>query len=202
MQYESYPNPPQHVNHSVFCMFFPFSFVQIGFRMFLGITPTVSKWNDDNSECTLTLDENPLATFVEVPHPLLLHTCVFQHVADIRTAFFFRCPLFSFLPSCNRFIGTIVYASLSSIVHTITVSSQLTTDVYLLRLPPPAQLPASHAKLKFSNIICGVLRGALEMVQMRVECQFVKDTLLGDATTEIRMKLCEILEDQAPPSDD
>lgn len=64
------------------------------------------------------------------------------------------------------------------------------------------QLPASHAKLKFSNIICGVLRGALEMVQMRVECQFVKDTLLGDATTEIRMKLCEILEDQAPPSDD
>jgi hypothetical protein len=96
--------------------------------MFLGITPTVSKWSDDSSECTLTLDENPLATFVE--------------------------------------------------------------------------LPASHAKLKFSNIICGVLRGALEMVQMRVECTFVKDTLLGDSTTEIRMKLCEILEDQAPPSDD
>ena len=176
--------------------------------MFLGITPTVSKWNDDNSECTLTLDENPLATFVEVPHPLLLHTCVSQHVADIRTTFFsgvayFRsCILQSVLEIHKEIIQTVVYASLSSIVHTITVSSQLTTDVYLLRLPPPAQLPASHAKLKFSNIICGVLRGALEMVQMRVECQFVKDALLGDATTEIRMKLCEILEDQAPPSDD
>jgi hypothetical protein len=96
--------------------------------MFLGITPSVTKWNEDNTECTLTIDENPLATFVE--------------------------------------------------------------------------LPPAHSNLRFSNIICGVLRGALQMVQMRVECHFAKDILLGDSTTEIRMKLCEIMEDQAPPSDD
>eukprot|EP00037_Helgoeca_nana_P000511 m.22024 g.22024 ORF g.22024 m.22024 type:complete len:180 (+) comp10613_c0_seq1:110-649(+) len=101
---------------------------KIGFRMFLGITPSVTKWNEDNTECTLTIDENPLATFVE--------------------------------------------------------------------------LPPAHSNLRFSNIICGVLRGALQMVQMRVECHFAKDILLGDSTTEIRMKLCEIMEDQAPPSDD
>ena len=58
----------------------------------------MTKWSEDGTECSLILDENPLATFVE--------------------------------------------------------------------------LPASHSGLYFSNILCGVIRGALEMVQMRADVRF------------------------------
>jgi len=33
------------------------------------------------------------------------------------------------------------------------------------------ELPDEYSKLEYSNLLCGVLRGALEMVQMRVECR-------------------------------
>eukprot|EP00041_Stephanoeca_diplocostata_P007848 m.113087 g.113087 ORF g.113087 m.113087 type:complete len:179 (+) comp17059_c0_seq6:152-688(+) len=101
---------------------------KVGFQMFLGITPTVSSWTEDGSECSIIFEENPLTTFVE--------------------------------------------------------------------------LPPSHPKLHFSNILCGVLRGALEMIQMRIECWFIKDELQNDSVTEMRMKLIEVMEDQAPPGDD
>ena len=37
---------------------------------------------------------------------------------------------------------------------------------------------------------------------MRVEVSFVKDALRGDDTTEIRLKLLELIADEAPPSDE
>ena len=46
--------------------------------------------------------------------------------------------------------------------------------------------PSAYGVLWYSNVLCGVLRGALEMVQMRVEAQFVKDVLQGDEVSEIR----------------
>ena len=44
--------------------------------MFLGVIPTVSKWSADGKECSLLLDDNPLATFVELPdnHPKLCYS--------------------------------------------------------------------------------------------------------------------------------
>ena len=42
----------------------------------------------------------------------------------------------------------------------------------------------------------GVLRGALEMVQMRVECSLTKDALWGDEVTEIRVVLKEMMEEE------
>lgn len=69
-----------------------------------------------------------------------------------------------------------------------------------------SQLPESLSALTYSNILCGVVRGALEMVrsgrpqtptssilentlsqvQYKVECHFLTDTLKGDEVSEVR----------------
>lgn len=58
------------------------------------------------------------------------------------------------------------------------------------------ELPPAHSDLLYSNVLAGVIRGALEMVQMRVDCKFVKDALRGDNTTEIRVELKEVIAEQ------
>jgi hypothetical protein len=40
---------------------------QVGFKIFLNITPTVTNWASDNNQFSLIFDENPLADFVELP---------------------------------------------------------------------------------------------------------------------------------------
>lgn len=64
------------------------------------------------------------------------------------------------------------------------------------------ELPEKLNKLWYSNILCGVIRGALEMVNVHVVCEFVKDTLRGDDTTEIRLKLLSEDAEQYPFKDD
>jgi len=51
--------------------------------------------------------------------------------------------------------------------------------------------------IKYSNIYCGVIRGALEQVSMKVECDFVKDILRGHDMNEIKIELKEIIMDGA-----
>ena len=51
------------------------------------------------------------------------------------------------------------------------------------------ELPDDLRSLKYCNILCGVVRGALEMANMRVECDYVRCTLWGDETLEIRVRL-------------
>ena len=63
-------------------------------------------------------------------------------------------------------------------------------------------LPEQLQNLKYSNILCGVIRGALEMVNMDVECSFLKDALRGDDATEIRMKLISAKPETYPFKDD
>jgi len=62
--------------------------------------------------------------------------------------------------------------------------------------------PRITHKLLYSNIVCGVIRGALEMVQLEVSVWFVQDQLKGDDTTEIRVKFVRKLEDAVPAGDD
>lgn len=85
-------------------------------------------------------------------------------------------------------------------------------------------------ELWYSNILCGVIRGALEMVcpsaisniyllcvfftylfsnpqsnqqvQLQVDVHFVTDVLRGNDTTEIRVELLRILEDEVPLEED
>ncbi len=53
------------------------------------------------------------------------------------------------------------------------------------------------SKLKYSNIYCGVIRGALEQVNMKVSCNFARDVLRGDDVNEIKVELKEMLADGA-----
>ncbi|GBG71644.1 hypothetical protein CBR_g9060 [Chara braunii] len=101
---------------------------KVGLKMFLGVTGTVANWNQDNTECSLILDDNPLVDFVELPE-----TC---------------------------------------------------------------------QGLLYCNILCGVIRGALEMVSMKTEARFVRDVLRGDEAYEIRLKLLEHLPEVLPYKDD
>ncbi|KAF8425673.1 NO signaling/Golgi transport ligand-binding domain-containing protein [Tirmania nivea] len=57
-------------------------------------------------------------------------------------------------------------------------------------------------ELWYSNLLCGVLRGALEMVQMQVDAHFVSDVLRGNETTEMRVSLVRYIDDELPQSED
>lgn len=50
------------------------------------------------------------------------------------------------------------------------------------------ELPAHLLDLKYCNVLCGVIRGALEMVQVQVDVTFVKDMLCGGDRNEIRVE--------------
>ena len=56
--------------------------------------------------------------------------------------------------------------------------------------------------LCYSQIICGAIRGALEMVQLKVECFVKSDQPKGDNVTEIRVKFKEIILDAVPIGED
>ena len=53
-----------------------------------------------------------------------------------------------------------------------------------------------NTNLYYSNVLCGVVRGALEMVQLKVQCYFLRDTLRGDDVNEMRLELKEIIKDE------
>ncbi|CAK9294985.1 unnamed protein product [Gordionus sp. m RMFG-2023] len=59
-----------------------------------------------------------------------------------------------------------------------------------------------HDKLSYSNVICGIIRGALEMMQLETSVYFVQDTLRGNSTNEIKVKLLRKIEDSMPASED
>ncbi|XP_075354721.1 trafficking protein particle complex subunit 3-like protein isoform X1 [Mycteria americana] len=96
---------------------------QVAFKMYLGVTPSVSCSSATGNEFSLILDKNPLVDFVE-------------------------------------------------------------------------ELPAERASLCYCNLLCGVIRGALEMVHLAAEVTFLQDRLKGDAVTEIGITFLRKAEDR------
>eukprot|EP00450_Noctiluca_scintillans_P007943 CAMPEP_0194486494 /NCGR_PEP_ID=MMETSP0253-20130528/7119_1 /TAXON_ID=2966 /ORGANISM="Noctiluca scintillans" /LENGTH=186 /DNA_ID=CAMNT_0039326589 /DNA_START=43 /DNA_END=603 /DNA_ORIENTATION=- len=92
---------------------------KVGLRMFLGVSAEVLNWNTAGTACSLSLSDNPLAEYVD--------------------------------------------------------------------------LPPEHSKLCYSNLLCGVFRGALEQLQMSVKCWWEKDILRGDDRNLIRLEFQKFL---------
>lgn len=118
------------------------------------------------------------------------------------------------LPRCQNFrdtaeaISKVGFKMFLNITPTIANWTPDNQQFSLLLAENPlahyVELPDERAcrELWYSNIYAGVLRGALEMVQLQVETEFVSDTLQGGQNTEIRVRLIKILEDELPAGED
>lgn len=113
------------------------------------------------------------------------------------------------LPRCEDMVQTSEVISKVAFTIFLNITPQVTNwntnkDTFSLVLDenPLAdfvQLPTDATKkLWYSNILCGVLKGALEMVQLDCKVWFVADVLREDSHTEIKIKLNRILKDEIP----
>lgn len=64
------------------------------------------------------------------------------------------------------------------------------------------ELPEQLSRLSYSNLLCGVIRGALEMVNMDVRCVISKDSLRGADCTELRLTFVSAAPEAYPFKDD
>merc|ERR1711937_913356 len=64
------------------------------------------------------------------------------------------------------------------------------------------ELPSELAALNYCQMICGIIRGALEMVQLEITATVEKDTLKGQNQTEIRICFIKKLMDAMPVGED
>ncbi|XP_042313028.1 trafficking protein particle complex subunit 3-like protein, partial [Sceloporus undulatus] len=94
---------------------------QVAFKMYLGVTPTVTCSNPARNEFSLILEKNPLVDFVE-------------------------------------------------------------------------ELPAGRSSLCYCSLLCGAIKGALEMVHLTAKVTFIQDTLKGDDVTEIGITFLKKIE--------
>lgn len=61
------------------------------------------------------------------------------------------------------------------------------------------QATYKQKSFRYSQVICGTIRGALEMMHMEVQTSIVSDL---NQNTEIRVKFIRILHDTIPPGEE
>ena len=58
------------------------------------------------------------------------------------------------------------------------------------------ELPESLEGLCYSNIICGIMRGMLEITGFEVKCELIKDKMKGDDINDIKITLVKYIEER------
>jgi hypothetical protein len=58
-------------------------------------------------------------------------------------------------------------------------------------------IPEKFKGLRYSQVLCGIIRGGLGAVSIKTKCEIVKDRLLGADVTEVRIDLIEIQREMA-----
>jgi hypothetical protein len=58
------------------------------------------------------------------------------------------------------------------------------------------ELPESLEGLCYSNIICGIMRGMLEISGFEVKCELVKDKMKGDDINDMKIALVKYIEER------
>ena len=58
------------------------------------------------------------------------------------------------------------------------------------------ELPESLNDLCYSNIICGMIRGMLEISGFEVQCEFFKDKMKGDDVNDLKITLVKLIEER------
>lgn len=64
------------------------------------------------------------------------------------------------------------------------------------------EFPDNLRGLQYSRVLCGAIRGGLEMVQIDVGITIAREFLLGDSATELRIRFNKRLEDALPIGED
>lgn len=117
-----------------------------------------------------------------------------------------RCQSFKETSEMISKIGFKIFLNIQPVVTNWSLDgktfSLIINDNPLTEFVELPQLTTSGDELWYSQILCGVLRGALQMVQLDVECWFVKDLLRGDDCTEMKLKLNKFLKDEVPAGED
>ena len=58
------------------------------------------------------------------------------------------------------------------------------------------ELPESLEGLCYSNIICGIMRGMLEISGFEIKCEFAKDKMKGDDINDLKITLVKLIEER------
>lgn len=117
------------------------------------------------------------------------------------------------IPSCLNFQETAEAISKIGLKMFLGITGEISSwsedgKAFKLRLPRAnnpfidfVELPAKYSQLVYGNLLCGVIRGALEMVQLGVDCFYSSDVLRGDEFTEIEVVLKEIIQERIEKED-
>ncbi|XP_053237704.1 trafficking protein particle complex subunit 3-like protein isoform X1 [Podarcis raffonei] len=94
-------------------------------------------------------------------------------------------------------IAQVAFKMYLGVVPTVTCSNSTRFSLILDKNPLVdflEELPAGRSSLCYCSLLCGAIRGALEMIHLAAEVTFIQDTLKGDDVTEIGIAFLKKIE--------